>query len=514
MGRTLGVALLLLGVLGLGAWIGLRPDPGGGSSLDATEPARLRTAPVLLGSSGEKPEEKGEKGEKEHPAVPPEQDPVPAPPVRYFMTGTVFDLTTQRPIPGAVVIGMVGTDYWALRAKDSEVVCTEANEEGEYELAFLLSDLPTTLVYTVLATGYRTPGAIPEDQEEGEVGGAATHVTVKAAGRGTVDFWLTSGMEVGGRVVDPEGRPVPGVEITVSENTKTSTGYVEFPVADAQGRFSVHDLTRPQFNRGKEKGTLDFAHPERVAVRIEDVYAMSAQERRALRIVMPVGLRLQGTIRHANGEPAVGVLVAAYAGESNTGRRGAFADEEGRFVLRGLTPGKLILRAHSGEHLSFVRREITLLRHEDDFDLRLEAAPIAHTAKREEILGLELVYMPPKARAHFEFYERHAMLITAVTDEAPEELKRYARVGDILWRVGRIHVESVRDVARGVVKRVDWWTEITSRNNRPPPAQYSIGFVIGMRRPDLDGTYTGSLKLPAAQGDAFRRYLAEHPEED
>ena len=506
------LAMPLLGLLvfaGMLLWLldtpQVRPAPPAreGTSSHAEQ------APILLGTERARPEVSppAEREAASETARPSDDEVLPP----FVVRGRVFDASTGAALARAEVRAHVGNDTWGLRSNDDSVVRTRTAADGRYELSFPLPNGDKQLVLTALARGYRSAHAWPEGAEEGEVEGgpADTRLLAAPGDTGTLDMALLPGLDVGGVVVDGAGRPVPDVQIVVSRNTESSTAYIEFPWTDAQGRFRVHDLPTLPHHRPGSRGTLDFDHPEHQAARVEDVYALPASERAALRIVMPKGLTLAGTLRHANGDPAVDVLVAAYAGESNTGRRGVRTDAEGRFALRGLTPGPLVVRAHSGTRLSFLRRELTLRRDEEDLDLRLAQAPLARASPREQVLGLEVVALSPEARKEFDLYEQHALLVTGIAGLVPAGLSEHVRVGDVLWHVGGISCTSARDVMRGVVKRADWWTKMRPGEEA---SRYSVRYVLGIRRPDIDGTYTGSMEVPAHVVESLRQFLAAHPE--
>ena len=72
------------------------------------------------------------------------------------------------------------------------------------------------------------------------------------------------------------------------------------------------------------------------------------------------------------------------------------------------------------------------------------------------MLGIEFVVMPPEMRDMAEMHEHYALLITDVTKQAPEGLRKFARAGDVLWRVGRKDVTSRKSIAEGIVAACDF----------------------------------------------------------
>ncbi|MHC4954617.1 MAG: sigma-70 family RNA polymerase sigma factor, partial [Planctomycetota bacterium] len=160
---------------------------------------------------------------------------------RRAVTGRVTDSVTGAPIAGA----MVGL-HWVQR----DAVFTD--DDGRYELSAWRSD--EVLSVCVSADGY--------GRERAEFGTAGSS--------DTIDFELSPGDRVTGRVVDETGRALEGVRIAaigavMRERTLNSRGYA---VSRADGRFEFgglrHDAqhTLVLMTRGRGRALFDFGSAE------------------------------------------------------------------------------------------------------------------------------------------------------------------------------------------------------------------------------------------------------------
>ena len=154
--------------------------------------------------------------------------------------------------------------------------------------------------------------------------------------------------EISGTVIttsDPRA-PLARVLVTISGASLKSRRTV---ISDEHGRFAFRDLppgsftivaVRPPF----VKMAFGAKRPGRPGTAIE-----LAAGRRVLGLTIPLprGAAIAGMIRHAGGEPAVGVTVTAASLEPNPGVVGsqAITDDRGVYRLFGLPPGRYVVTA-------------------------------------------------------------------------------------------------------------------------------------------------------------------------
>jgi hypothetical protein len=162
-----------------------------------------------------------------------------------------------------------------------------------------------------------------------------------AAGDMGLDLVVDPGLTVAGRIVDGDGRPVPRmhvVPLAVANESARRSGHIFSAVSGADGTFVVnglpsgrHDLNvydafdeaggwLPEMRKGVEAGTADLV------------------------VVVTKGLTISGRVTDGDGRPAFGKRVIADDVATNP-LLGGFGngpelDADGRFVLRGLRPGR------------------------------------------------------------------------------------------------------------------------------------------------------------------------------
>lgn len=509
------VCLVLLAGLGFALWLWSN-DPGTSRDLPPPEGEAVdgRRPPTLLGAQPRTALQRSPGS-----TTPPAATALPTGWQQFRLSGVVRARGTGRGIPNARILAMATplpgaadapmtwrADLATRFSPDLHGAETRTNAAGAYALIVAVPTGSSTLDVTALARGYATPNGhlgwlvgldAPADR---------TSLQVAGAGEGRLDLTLAACPDVGGVVVDEAGMPVAGVEIEAWEHLGGASGLMTSPATDDQGRFCIHGFQPGQQNA---KGSVDFRHPLFVSARIEDVFAREEAERAALKVVLRPGLRLSGTLQHADGTAAVAVLVEGLSGDPHMPRRSAYTDAAGRFSLLGLRPGALIVRALCGAPISVLRRETTLLADELGAALRLVPLSAEHAVSRHDMLGLEVTFLPPLACAELSLAPDAAMLITKITDAAPEAMRVEARIGDALLVVSGLLCKSELDVASGVVRRVDYLNSTREDRGAHFRGPTSMEFVLGVRRDGWSGRLTGRMQVSAKHVEELRRWLAE-----
>ena len=171
------------------------------------------------------------------------------------------------------------------------------------------------------------------------------------------------GQTVTGRVVDSEGRPLPGVEIWRPHTIQEKMGRAKrrpAAVSGPDGRFTVSDL------HPREALTACPAEWLPAEVRLEDA------PDKPLEIRLQPSARLAGRVVDGQGEPVPGVDVTAqFAGWSSgcviigppepcighPSYRSGRTDADGRFVFEGVRPGWFTITTSDGTDSKLVRWE-------------------------------------------------------------------------------------------------------------------------------------------------------------
>lgn len=195
--------------------------------------------------------------------------------------------------------------------------------------------------------------------------------------RGPVDLGtlvLASGLVLDGRVVDTEGRPVAGAEAHYGASPRLFASRVKgagkVSISSADGRFILRDLSPG------EQLTLVVAkegYLDQVLARVE------VTDRQPLEVVLERATTVRGRVLDSAGSPVAGAEIRL-APEGGGGIRmeglssEASSDAEGRFVLRGVPPGRVGLEAWAEGFQRWWRNGVEVPDEEglEDFEIVLE----------------------------------------------------------------------------------------------------------------------------------------------
>jgi len=162
-------------------------------------------------------------------------------------------------------------------------------------------------------------------------------VPIKPGGR--YEFTLDSGARLAGRIViDGEGAPIAGAEITVKTAPESATGpYANWfndrdqtvvAVSDADGRFELRHRRGEYLMRAAAAGHIQSAP---VRVRAGD---------RQIVIRLAPDVAIRGTVLFADGKPGVALRVLAETTDKSHRSRATETSQQGAFSVTGLRPGR------------------------------------------------------------------------------------------------------------------------------------------------------------------------------
>ena len=168
---------------------------------------------------------------------------------------------------------------------------------------------------------------------------------------------------IGGRILGPSGRPIPGVVVRAMR-----TGFsIRAAETDAQGRYVIPGLTGGEYLvEARKSGYVTLQYGQRdvaQAGRPVAVRADTAVER--IDITIPRGSAVTGTVVDDYGEPIAGASVRALqlrmAGDMTLaatapGVRERLTDDQGRYRLFGLLPGRYLVSATLDAEVSSANR--------------------------------------------------------------------------------------------------------------------------------------------------------------
>ncbi len=180
---------------------------------------------------------------------------------------------------------------------------------------------------------------------EGFVESGGTSVGVRAGEEVETELTLERGVRLAGRVIDPQGEPIPQASLDLHvtlRNSSWSSG--SFGRSDEGGHFDL---------RGVRAGTiaLKAVHPRYVEASLELGELEPGAERLDLVLTLGSGASIAGRVTWPDGSPAAEVWVAAEVASDGIGwvdpdavpRAKTGAD--GGFELQGLEGGAVALRA-------------------------------------------------------------------------------------------------------------------------------------------------------------------------
>ena len=180
-------------------------------------------------------------------------------------------------------------------------------------------------------------------------------MTTAADAPATCDLKLSRGLELVGRLTDPDGQPVTGGVLECSAEGGGPNPWFAFGRADAQGRFAVANCPT--------SGTI------RVSVRaqgFEELLRTGVDPKAGelglqLARLAPNTVRITGVVVGPSGRPVANASVSAYRAQGRGGGQGIEATgNDGRFELGPYPPGTWSLHVRHLEHPEYrsERREL------------------------------------------------------------------------------------------------------------------------------------------------------------
>ncbi len=172
-----------------------------------------------------------------------------------------------------------------------------------------------------------------------------------AVHEGEVTLTLRQGGEIRGVVQDHEGKPVPGSIVSVQgwapiDPDPFSPQFVRPDrVANEEASFQLGPL-RP--GRYRLRGEA----PGRSAKLVDDVVVSSGQLTDNVVIRLGVGGTVEGQVRDTEGQPVASARVMVWEPGAVLPPKMDRSDGEGRYQIRGVSPGRLSIRVQHEEYLT------------------------------------------------------------------------------------------------------------------------------------------------------------------
>jgi beta-lactamase regulating signal transducer with metallopeptidase domain len=356
----------------------------------------------------------------------------------------------------------------------------KSNTKGDYRLEIPGITKPTTISIDAIKPFYRRlVGTLMS-------GGDAKSVEVAPGATAEASLILKPALYVAGVVVDEEGKPIPAVKISANATIGRGSGGVERTASQADGTFELFNYPPKADILGRDlgKGYVYFSHPDYIAYKIEDIYALAPKEREALRIILERGHDVTGTVIDVTGRPVPNAMVKA-ARADWTHRKATMTDANGKFALRGLIEGLTTLSVRALHIKQQVHMPIAV--NGDQNDLQVQLKPIALPAdlKKHTVLGMQLADVTPESKSAYDLYfDRGALILDPGKDSDRLNVGRLTE-GYLFWMVGNKRIGSVREFVN----------QILTETGGQDAATNGVRVVYSFSTVDADGNMTQYLKL-------------------
>jgi hypothetical protein len=273
---------------------------------------------------------------------------------------------------------------------------------------------------------------------------------VKPGASNTISVRLGAVFRLRGEVVDVEGHLLEGVDIQHYVPQMMASALPigrHHAITPASGTFDVgpfavkpHAKVVPMI----ERLAVTFRYKGLRVVQLNP-WSVPERERSQVRVVMDAGAVLAGTLVDAAGHVLPGVVVEVEYGKQYLLRRAARTDENGRWRVEELKPGKAVLRARAFAFGCKVRRELEIT--DDDLDVNLVAQPVPRPPPGaiKKVLGLSLVDVDDKLREAYGLPKEASVLILAAEDGHDRLGIGSLEPGYGLWMVGDSAVANIRE---------------------------------------------------------------------
>jgi Carboxypeptidase regulatory-like domain len=359
-------------------------------------------------------------------------------------------------------------------------------------------ELPGVAKPTLISVDAAQPGY---QRFAADLNGFRLKIGVSPGAPAEVTLKLKPARYFNGVVVNEQGRPIPGVQISANAKTPNVFAGVETTVSTSDGSFEIfnYPLVPEKFLGAVSKGLVSFFHPDYIEAKIDDVYALPPREQENLRIVLEAGHTIAGTVMDVAGNPASHVLVKVVDGQH---RKATMSDRNGKFVLRGVAPGLATLTAHAFGVKQTARQELPLDSDRTDFKLRLRTISLPPDTKTYKVLGMTLTDVTPQLKSAYDLFDNQGALILEPGYEFDRLHIGYIAPGYDFWIVGDNPIGGVRDFLKAIL----------AQTARQSGREFRVRVVYSFSRVDFDGTNTQYMTLTKDDLKELQAVLDQPPQ--
>lgn len=378
---------------------------------------------------------------------------------------------------------------------DARVYEVRTDAEGAYRLELPGIDAPTTASIEVLKPGFLRSSGPPMGWVMDD-----RRLQITPGAEAAASFELTPSRYFKGVAVDDEGEPVAGASVQAYLHDDRSSGWAESTRTAEDGSFELFNyaekFTAAEHHVGPARARVLLSREDHVAGTIGDLLALPEGDRESIRVVLPKGAVLAGTVLDAAGEPAPGVTIKANSDGNEM--KATTTDALGAFRLQGIEKAPVTLSVISAELGQKGTAEIQVEGDLDGLSLRLRAMDLPDAPATYDVLGLELADLDPKYQDAFELFNaKGALIVDPGADPDRLGIGTLAR-GYVFWLVGEERVGNVREFVERVIAEAE----------AQPVAPAPVRVVYEFHSKDGDGTNTQYLSLMPEDIDLLKQTLA------
>ena len=381
---------------------------------------------------------------------------------------------------------------------DPDFLETTSDASGDYRLELPGLTKPLEFSFDARKPGYRRLVGMLMMR------GDAKSVTVGPGQTVDANLALEPALYCRGVVVDEQGKPLPAVEISANMRMGRGSGGVERTLSRPDGSFELFNYPIKPFKtkdqEGESAGYVRFSHPDYVESKIDDIYALDQTQRESLRVVLPTGQQVTGTVVDAAGQPVPEAMIEIVG----KNRKAILTDADGHFALRGLSGGPATLNARSLPSKQKANLPLTLDTDQNNMEVRLQPMVLPANLKSYDVLGMKLTDVTPEVKAAYDlYYNAGALILDPGPNSDQLKIGKLAE-GYTFWHVGETNVGTVRAFVNQI---------LTEAAATKAGEDASVRVVYGFTRPEFTGTNTQYLKLMPADRQRLQA-LAEQMQAD
>ena len=288
-----------------------------------------------------------------------------------------------------------------------KLVETRTDAGGAYRVEIPGITGPTKVSLDAMKPGYRRlVGTLMS-------GGDPKEVEVTPGAEAEASLTLKPSLYFRGTVVDEQGKPISGVNISAQASYTRSGGVIERTATNPDGSFELfcYPEKLPDTGGGPGKGLVFLFHSDYIDNRIDDIYTLAPKDRESVRVVLRTGYKVTGTVIGRTGKPAPHTMIKAVRKDMSH-RKATLTDANGKFALRGLREDIILLSARNLEIKQKTEVPMALSGDKIDLEVRLKPIELPAGLKSYSVLGMQLADVTPELKSAYDLrHDRGALIL-------------------------------------------------------------------------------------------------------